>query len=54
MLKILSSGDKAVVQMDCGGRSWLIQTNLNDQQVERIIEPQLRTPVPQSQQNKSS
>jgi hypothetical protein len=42
MLKILSAGDKAVVQMDCGGRSWLIQTSLNDHQVERIIEPQLR------------
>jgi hypothetical protein len=48
-LKILSSNDKAIVQMECGGRTWLIQTNLSEHQVERIIEPQLRTPAPDSQ-----
>lgn len=54
ILKILSSSDKAVVQMECGGRSWLIQTNLNEHQVERIIEPQLRTPAVGSQTEKKS
>lgn len=49
ILKILSSNDKVIVQMECGGRNWLIQTNLSDHQVERIIEPQMRTPAPGSQ-----
>jgi hypothetical protein len=54
MLKILSSGDKAVVQMDCDGKSWLIQTNLNEHSVERIIEPQLRTPPALRNEGKTS
>jgi hypothetical protein len=54
MLKLLSLNDKAVVQIECGGRSWLIQTNLNERQVERIIEPQLRKSAPGSQTVKTS
>jgi hypothetical protein len=55
LLKILASSDKAVVQMECGGRSWLIQTNLNERLVERIIEPQRRVPAASpSNANKAS
>ena len=45
-LKLVPSSGSAVVQMEMGGRCWLSQTNLNDHLVERIIEPQLRTPAP--------
>ncbi len=44
-LKLVPSTDAAVVQIELNGRSWLIQTNLQDGMVERIIEPQRRTPA---------
>ncbi len=46
MLKLIPTPGTAVVQVELNGKSWLIQTNLNGRTVERIIEPQLRTPIP--------
>jgi len=44
-LRLVPGTGAAVVQIELDGRSWLIQTNLNDRMVERIIEPQTWTPA---------
>lgn len=42
VLKLVPTPGTAVVQVELNGKSWLIQTNLNDKTVERITEPQYR------------
>jgi hypothetical protein len=42
MVKILPATNLAILQIESEGKSWLVQIDLDEKQVENIIEPQLR------------
>ncbi len=44
MVKIIPDTNLAILQIESQGKSWIIQINLDEMQVENIIEPQLKLP----------
>lgn len=40
--KLHTTPEGAIIQLELNGRSWLVQTNLEEEKVERVIEPERR------------